>query len=65
MVLTVALLRWYVMYVYVREHRYGFPEFKNISGEGNGEQLTITAEEALQRPIYTAFASRKIDVGNP
>ena len=49
----------------VRCRRYGFPEFRNVSGTGYGQPLTITREEALQRPIYTAFASRKIDVGNP
>ena len=40
---------------------FGFPEFKNIS-QLYSDKPTISLHEAWQRPVYTAFNSRKVDV---
>ena len=65
MAVPMNVARFFLCRLLCEEDVIGFPEFRNVSGTGYGQPLTITREEALQRPIYTAFASRKIDVGNP
>eukprot|EP01052_Picozoa_sp_SAG31_P013700 SAG31_NODE_831_length_11669_cov_3.410026_3_plen_365_part_00 len=43
---------------------FGFPEFENVT-ELSGNLVSYTLTEAIERPVYTAFNSRKVDVGNP
>lgn len=44
---------------------FGFPEFANASESAGYGKATYTLAEAAQRPIYTDFSNRKVDVGNP
>ena len=45
---------------------YGFPAWANKSAAAAGDDATsFTFAEAEQRPIYTAYNHRKVDVGNP
>ena len=43
---------------------FGFPEFHNLSEAGFADAAP-TYVDAIQRPIYTDWSNRKVDVGNP
>lgn len=43
---------------------FGFPEFHNLS-EAGYQNTAPTYADAIQRPIYTDWSNRKVDVGNP
>jgi hypothetical protein len=43
---------------------FGFPEFHNLSEAGYTDGAP-TYDDAIQRPIYTDWSNRKVDVGNP
>ena len=44
---------------------YGFPPFKNKTANAGEMPGSFTFAEAMQRPVYTAYNHRKVDVGNP
>ena len=44
---------------------FGFPAFRNPNASSDGMTPHYSFTEAINRPIYTAFNHRKVDVGNP
>jgi hypothetical protein len=44
---------------------FGFPGFRRKDASSDGETPHYSFAESINRPIYTAFNHRKVDVGNP
>jgi hypothetical protein len=44
---------------------FGFPAFSNKNASSDGATPHYSFAESINRPIYTAFNHRKVDVGNP